>query len=52
MHRRGTYAAQKLKDISGTPTMDILTRWVSLRSNSRWPTIASSSYNWSKGVGE
>lgn len=26
--------------------MDIFTRCVSLRSNSRWPTIASSSYSW------
>ena len=41
--RDRTYAAQKLNDISGTPTMDILTRCVSLRSNSRWPMIASSS---------
>ena len=52
MRRRETYAAQKLKDISGTPTMDILTRCVSLRSNSRWPTIASSSYSLSDGVSE
>lgn len=59
-----THAAQKLNDISGTPTweknqtlhrihcatitIDILTRRVSFKSNKRLPIRASSSYSYRK----